>query len=210
MTGERPEEGAGGLPEDIIPLDVAYPIWERVFTVSPLVVVGTREGETYDLAPKHMVTALGWDNHFGFVCTRRHGTYRNAVNEGEFTVSFPRPDQVVLAGLSAAPRDDWHGHKRTLGALPTFDARVVNGVFLAESHLFLECRVVRVVDGFGENSLLAGRVVAAYVRRDALRASEVDDAETLRRAPLLAYLHPSRFATIEQSHPFPLPAGFRR
>lgn len=139
MTGERPEEGAGGVPEDIIPLDVAYPIWERVFTVSPLVVVGTREGGTYDLAPKHMVTALGWDNHFGFVCTRRHGTYRNAVNEGEFTVSFPRPDQVVLAGLSAAPRDDWHGHKRTLGALPTFEARVVNGVFLAESHLFLEC-----------------------------------------------------------------------
>ena len=57
-------------------------------------------------APKHMVSPLGWQNFFGFVCTPRHRTYQNIRREGAFTVTFPRPSQVVLTSLSAAPRDD--------------------------------------------------------------------------------------------------------
>ncbi|NIP58001.1 MAG: flavin reductase, partial [Gemmatimonadetes bacterium] len=55
--------------EKMISVNVTRPIWERVFTVAPLVVVGTREGEAYDLAPKHMAMPMGWTGHFGFVCT---------------------------------------------------------------------------------------------------------------------------------------------
>ena len=32
-------------------------VWERVFTVAPLVIVGSKETDgTYDLAPKHMAS----------------------------------------------------------------------------------------------------------------------------------------------------------
>ncbi|MEO1400961.1 MAG: hypothetical protein AAFV72_06845 [Cyanobacteria bacterium J06635_1] len=38
----------------LIPLDVQRPIWDRFFSVAPLVIVGTREPDgKYDLAPKH-------------------------------------------------------------------------------------------------------------------------------------------------------------
>ena len=61
-------------------LDLSSPIWDGFFTVAPLVVIGTREPDgSDDLAPKHMVTALGWDNIFGFVCTESHGTYRGVA-----------------------------------------------------------------------------------------------------------------------------------
>lgn len=198
------------LPSDFETLGGHAALQGRVFTVSPLVVIGTQEGERHDLAPKHMATFLGWSGHFGFVCTRRHATYRNAERTGEFTVSFPRPSQVVLAGLAAAPRVGWEGDKPLLEALPTHRATVVDGVFLADSYLCLECRLVRTVDGFGENSLVAGRIVTAHVHRDALRSSEAEDGDLLRESPLLVYLDPGRFATVGDTRPFPFPAGFRK
>jgi flavin reductase (DIM6/NTAB) family NADH-FMN oxidoreductase RutF len=186
------------------------PIWERVFTVSPLVVVGTRERDgTYDLAPKHMALPLGWENYFGFVCTPRHGTYHNARREGVFTVTYPRPTQVVLTSLAAAPREDGR-RKPSLDALPTFPASEVDGVFLEDGYLFLECALERIVDDFGENSLICGRVLAAHADHDYLRVSERDDQDLIHASPLLAYLSPGRHATIERSYSFPFPAGFMR
>lgn len=194
---------------DPVSLDLERPIWGRFFSVAPLVVVGTREPDgDYDLAPKHMVCPLGWGPYFGFVCTPRHATYGNVRRERAFTVSFPRPDQVVLASLAASPRCD--DVKEILRGIPTVAAEVVDGVLLEEAYLVLECELDRFVDGFGENSLIAGRVVAARVDRKALRASERDDAETLADCPLLAYLHPDHFSEIRQGRALPLPAGFRR
>src|SRR5207342_3425489 len=60
-------------------------LWERVFTVAPLVIVGSKEADgTYDLAPKHMAMPLGWRRRYGFVCTPRHRTYRNIERHGVF------------------------------------------------------------------------------------------------------------------------------
>ncbi len=193
----------------LVTLDAERPIWEHFFTVAPLVVVGTREGEGYNLAPKHMATPLGWGRYFGFVCTPRHATYHNAKHWGAFTVSFPRPTQVVLASLTASPRCDAPGHKPVLDALPTFPAEFVDGVFLQNAYLFLECEFDRVVDVFGPNSLVVGRIVAAYVHEDALRQSEVDDQQILRKALLLAYVSPGRYAALAESYTFPLPADFQ-
>lgn len=194
----------------LVSLDPAQPIWERVFVVAPLVVVGTREPDGGpDLAPKHMATALSWENHFGFVCTPRHGTYRNARREGAFTVSFPRAEQVVLTSLAAAPRCD-DDTKPALAALPTFPARVVAGDLLRDAYLHLECELERVVDGFGDNSLIAGRVVAAHVAEDALRDPDRDDGDVVAGSPLLAYLHPGRYASVSESFSFPYHAGFSR
>jgi flavin reductase (DIM6/NTAB) family NADH-FMN oxidoreductase RutF len=95
--------------------------------VAPLVLIGTKEKDGYDLAPKHMATPMGWENYFGFVCAPRHRTYQNIKHERVFTVSYPRPTQLVLTSLAAASRcgDD---AKPSLLALPTFPASQVVGV----------------------------------------------------------------------------------
>ena len=101
-----------------IPVSTETPIWSRFFTVAPLVIVGTREGDGHDLAPKHMAMPLGWDNYFCFVCSPQHATQSNAQRTGQFTVSFPRPEQIVEASLAAAPREE-DSSKPSLAAIPT-------------------------------------------------------------------------------------------
>lgn len=194
----------------LIELDTAQPIWDRFFWVAPLVLVGTMEEHSgHDLAPKHMAFPMGWDNYFGFVCTPRHHTYSNIRRDGVFTVSYPRPTQLVLASLAASPRCD-DEEKPCLNALPVFPASRVNGVLLKGSSAFLECELDRIVDGFGVNSLIVGRVVAAHVAEDAERFCDGDDQTLVHDAPLLAYLHPGRFATIGDSYSFPFPAGMKK
>lgn len=201
--------GGGPAGGEMVDLAVDTPIWERFFLPAPLVVVGTKEGEGFDLAPKHMAIPVGWENYFGFVCTPRHGTYHNAKREGAFTVSVPRPSQLVVTSLSAQPRDA-SGATRGIDLLSTEPARVVEGVLLRDASVHLECELDRVVDGFGVNSLVVGRVVAARVRADSIRASEASDAELLERSPLLVYLPPGRFAEVSSTKAFPFPADFRK
>ncbi len=201
--------GKGRTEDGLVDLGVDNPIWERFFTVSPLVVIGTREGGHLDFAPKHMATRLGWENFFGFVCTPAHSTYQNIVQEKCFTVSFPRPDQIVLASLAASARTT-DCRKPALAALPTFPARRIEGAFLRNSSLFLECELDRFVDGFGANSLIAGKIVEAHAPEEVLREAELDEGAMIHDSPLLAYLDPGRFARIEESYSFPFPRDFER
>ncbi|NCF67871.1 MAG: flavin reductase [Anaerolineaceae bacterium] len=196
--------------EQIIPLSLEHPVWDRVFTVAPLVVIGTREPDgAFDLAPKHLATPLSWKNHFGFVCTPRHATYQNIKREGVFTVSYPRPTQMVLTSLTAVPRED-DGSKPALALLPTFQARQIEGVFIEDAYLYFECELDRIIDGFDINSLIASRIIAAYAAADSLRQSDMDDADLLADAPLLAYINWGRFARIQDSFSFPFVSGFKR
>jgi flavin reductase (DIM6/NTAB) family NADH-FMN oxidoreductase RutF len=192
-----------------VPVPTDAPIWSRFFTIAPLVLVGTKEGEGHDLAPKHMAMPLGWDNYFCFVCSPEHATQVNAERTGEFTVSFPRPGQIVETSLAAAPREA-DSSKPSLAAVPTFPAREVDGVLVQDAYLWLECRLDRIIDGFGPNTLVIGRVVAASVEEGALRASDSDDADLIREQPLLAYLSPGRFASVSESFSFPFHANFKR
>ena len=114
--------GRPAAKQDLIELDISQPIWERFFWVAPLVLVGTREQDgKHDLAPKHMATPMGWENYYGFVCTPRHHTYSNIEREGVFTVSYPRPSQLVLTSLAASPRCGAE-EKPALSVLPVFPA----------------------------------------------------------------------------------------
>lgn len=190
-------------------LDVSQPIWDRVFLVHSLVVIGTKEANgEYDLAPKHMVTPMGWQNYFGFVCTPKHSTYQNIKRENVFTVSYPRPDDIVLTSLTATTRCD-DDSKPSLQLLPTTRANEIDGLFLDDSYLNLECSLDRIVDGFGENSLIVGRIIAASAHHDALRSSDQDDSEAIYHSPLLAYIAPGRFAEIKESYSFPFPKEFK-
>ncbi|MGZ5315720.1 MAG: flavin reductase family protein [Solirubrobacterales bacterium] len=193
----------------IVPVPTDSPIWSRFFTIAPLVLVGTREGEGHDLAPKHMAMPLGWDNYFCFVCSPEHATQRNAELTGEFTVSFPKPGQVVEASLAAAPREA-DSSKPSLAGVPTFPAREVDGVLVRDAYLWLECELDRILDGFGPNTLIIGRIVAAAAEEEALRVSDADDADVIRERPLLAYINPGRFASVSRSYSFPFHANFKR
>jgi flavin reductase (DIM6/NTAB) family NADH-FMN oxidoreductase RutF len=195
---------------ELVELDTGSPVWDRFFWVAPLVLIGTMETDGRpDLAPKHMALPMGWENYFGFVCTPSHHTYANARRDGAFTVSYPRPEQLVLTSLAASPRCE-NEAKPALEALPVFKASHVSGVGVVGCAAFLECELERIIDGFGRNSLIVGRVVAARVAGDMLRLREGDDAALIHDAPLLAYLNPGRFAAIGDSFSFPFPAGMKK
>jgi flavin reductase (DIM6/NTAB) family NADH-FMN oxidoreductase RutF len=198
------------LHDRVVTLDPGTIVWERTFTVAPLVLVGTVEADgRQNFAPKHMAFPLGWEDYFGFVCAPHHRTYQNVVRTEVFTVSYPQPSQVLLTALAASPREE-DDTKPSLAAMSTLPATQVPGGFFEDSYLFLECRLLRILDGFGRNSLIAGRIVAAHVHVDALRSAERDDHQLIGKSPLLVYLYPGRFARITQSYSFPFPAGFRK
>jgi flavin reductase (DIM6/NTAB) family NADH-FMN oxidoreductase RutF len=191
-------------------LGVDRPIWSRFFSVAPLVIVGSKEPDgTYDLAPKHMAMPLGWQNYYAFVCSPGHATYRNIRREHEFTVSFPRPTELIAASLSAAPRCE-DNTKPVLAMLSTQRASAVDGVLVSHCYLHLECALHSVLDGFGANSLIIGEVVAASADEDYVRMDDRDGGEQLFHSPLLAYISPGRYATIRHTAQFPFPEGFSR
>lgn len=197
--------------EELIPLPTDRPIWDRFFSVAPLILVGSKDedGPGFNLAPKHLAMPLGWDNFYCFVCSPRHSTYHNVRRHGAFTVSFPRPDGVLLASLAAAPRCEDRS-KPSLLALPTFPATRVDGVLVRGCCLHLECSLHSLLDGFGANSLIIGNVVAALAAPDAVRDCERDESEQIFHSPLLAYLNPGRYAEIRHSAAFPFHEGFSR
>jgi flavin reductase (DIM6/NTAB) family NADH-FMN oxidoreductase RutF len=196
-------------PDRLIELPVGADLWERVFTVAPLVLVGTKERNGWNFAPKHLAMPLGWEGFYCFACTPRHATYRNLQAHPEFTVSFPGTDQIIESSLAAGGRFEGDV-KPTLAAVPTAAARVVDGLLVDGCQLYLECELERIVDGFGPASLIVGRVVAASAAREALRGAEVDDADLVHTLGLLTYLSPGRFAVVRESLSFPYPVGFRR
>ena len=82
-------------------------------------------------------------------------------------------------------------------------------MLVKDAYLWLECELERIIDGFGENSLIVGAVVAASVDEGALRASDADDGDVIHASPLLAYLAPGRFAARRGELSFPFPVDFR-
>jgi flavin reductase (DIM6/NTAB) family NADH-FMN oxidoreductase RutF len=199
---------SGQNSSKLISLPLDRPIWDRVFSVAPLVLVGSKEENgKFDLAPKHMAMPLGLGIYFCFVCTPQHNTYHNIRRHGVFTVSYPRVGEVVYTSLAAAPRAEDQS-KPSLLALPTMPASSIDGVLVAGCYLFLECSLHSVIDNFDGFSLIIGRIVAAAADDEALRRREIDENDQIYRYPLLAYLHPNRLAEIRQSTAFPLPEGF--
>ncbi|WP_107670636.1 flavin reductase [Cyanothece sp. BG0011] len=194
----------------LISLDLGQPLWDRFFMVAPLVIIGTKEAdENYDLAPKHMAMPFGWDNYFGFICTPSHGTYQNIVREKAFSVSFPQPNQILLTSLTATARCE-NNQKPLLSILSTFPTTQIDSVYLEDSYLYLECHLDRIIEGFGDNSLIVGKIIAAQVKETALRRSDRDDQDILLDIPLLVYLSPGRYSIIDHSFSFPFHAQFHR
>ncbi len=195
---------------DIVTLQPEQPFFETLYTAAPLVIVGTREPDgADDLAPKHMAIPLGWGDYFGFVCTPEHGTYTNAERTGAFTVSYPRPENILEASLAAAPRDA-SGSKPSLEGIETVDAETVDAPAVADAYGVLECELDRIVGEFGRAELVVGKAVQKHVHTDAYRSDDIEPEELLDRAPVLAHLYPDRFASVSDTQAFPFPDGFQR
>lgn len=187
-------------------------MWNRCFTVYSLIIIGSKERDgSYNLAPKHMSMPLGSGPYFGFMSMPREITYQNIKREGEFTVSYPRPDQLVLSSLAASRSED-NDSDPVVEQIPTTEAKVVEGKFLEDSYFQLECNLSRMIGKFGEWEIIVGEVIAAYIHEGFLRGKqdEVNDGRKIRKHPLLAYLHPDRFGVVEESNAFPLPKDFKR
>lgn len=191
-------------------LNMEYPVWDQIFTVHPLVVIGTENKDSSpNFAPKHMAFPLGWDNYFGFVCTPKHTTYQNIKERGEFTVTYPKPDQVVATSLTASPRNE-ENEKPNLDTLETFEAMNIGGSFLKNGYAFLECKLIKFVDGFGENSLVLAEIVAARAWSNVIKNPSKTDNESIYNHPRLVYISPGRYAIIDETYAFPFPANFKK
>ena len=74
--------------------------------------------------------------------------------------------------------------------------------------LFLECEVDRIIDGFGDNSLICGRIVVAHAYRErAIRHEDVDDQDVIAGAPLLVYVSPGTLRAHRDDQLFSVPEG---
>ncbi|MEX2585310.1 MAG: flavin reductase [Balneolaceae bacterium] len=187
-------------------------LWNRFFTVHSLLIIGTKEKDgSFNMAPKHMAMPLGFGPYLGFMGTPRKTTYRNIKREGAFTVSVPRPDQLVLSSLTASPREK-DDTKPIIDAIPTVKAKKIVGQFLENSYLQLECTLHEILGKYGEWEIIVGKIVAAYVHPEALRkeGDDADDNKLIHKSPLLAYLHPNQYSVIKKSNHFPLPKDFKR
>ena len=205
---DRPSHPPGH--DRLVELGTRAPIWDRFFTIAPLVLVGTCEADNNDdIAPKHMACPMGWQNYFGFVCTPSHGTYQNIARDHVFAVTFPKPAQWLETSLTASPRCE-DGGKPSLDLVDTVRTPTVDCPVVKDGYLYLECELDRFVDGFGPNSLIVGKVVAARVDPDYLRAHERDDQELVHNGPLLGYVSPGRFAVIRDTRSFPFPKDMKR
>ncbi len=194
---------------DLFTLRAEQPFFEKLYTASSLVIVGTREADgSDDLAPKHMAMPLGPTGHFGFICTPAHSTYHNAKRAGGFTVNYPRPDSILEATLAAGPRES-DGSKPSIRGLDTVDAEVVDGPAIADAYGILECELDRTIPGFGSYELVIGTIVAKHADPAVYRGTETEPEMVLDSAPVLAYLYPDRFASISESQAFPFPEGFQ-
>lgn len=196
--------------DHVVTVPTDQSIFEQAFAAYSVVLVGTRESDgSMDIAPKHMITPLGFSNYFGFVCTPAHRTYQNINRTEEFSVSYPRPEAILSISFSAEQRNK-EGDKPNLDSLETVPATTIDADLVRNSYCFLECKLEEVSDRFGNNSFIAGEIVAQHVHQDVKRSPERDDNEIINQYPILTYLHPGRYAEIDDSHAFPFPRDFHR
>ena len=196
---------------DFISLDIKESIWEHFYTVAPLVVIGTKEDQGFDLAPKHMVTPLGFSNFFGFVCTPRHKTYHNIKKHARFSVSFVKPDQILLSSLAAIPRCEVKDFSHEItNQIPTVTSNDGGSIFLKDSYVMLDCSSYKIIDGFDDYSLITGKINSAKVHKNYKIISDEGDQKQIYDHPLLAYIAQGRFASIKETLSYPYPKGFQR
>ncbi len=105
-----------------------------------------------------MATPLGFSDFFGFVCTPRHNTYHNIKKHSRFSVSFVKPDQILLTSLAATPRCAVKDFPEEItNHIPTVTLNNGASIFVKDSYVMLDCSLYKIIDGFDDYSLITGR-----------------------------------------------------
>ena len=197
--------------KDFISLNVKESIWEHFYTVAPLVVIGSKEEQGFDLAPKHMATPLGFSDFFGFVCTPRNNTYHNIKKHLRFSVSFVKPDQILLSSLAAMPRCAVKDFPQEItNQIPTITLNNEASIFVKDSYVMLDCSLHKIIDGFDDYSLITGKIEQAMVHKNYKIVSDEGHQKQIYDHPLLAYIAQGRFASIKETLSYPYPKDFQR
>jgi hypothetical protein len=113
-TAARP-----ALDRGLVQISTATPIWERFFTVAPLVLIGTQEEDGYDIAPKNLAMPLGWKKRRAQL--RRFGILAVELTKLEYFVRRVRGsgvgDHLYARPAERAPRAPFQlviGHMDTV------------------------------------------------------------------------------------------------
>ena len=191
-------------------IDIDDGFWNRFYLPFSLVLIGSVEGDHYNLAPKHLAMPLSWKNDFGFICTPSHKTYQNIKLTKTFTVSYPQADQLAIASLASSPRSENDKDKQIISQLATRPAKVIDGIVLERAFLVYECELTKIYDDFNDNSLIAGKILKAYADEDYLIHQDQDNQRMIYSHPLPVFLYPDRYTLIEKTSAFPFPIGFKK
>jgi len=167
-----------------------------ITTVSPSGVV--------NVAPKTQVMPVGRHNYWGFACCKQHHTYTNVVEQGEFVVNMPGLE--LIGKISDASQEFPEGTDELaaigLCRFPSLQVRVPS---ITECGVHIECVRHTVLDAFGGDSLIIGRVVAARVDSELMLAPQ----HTMSKKPLLVYVHPNHYTIIRDFAPFAFPPNYK-
>jgi len=157
-----------------------------------------------NVAPKTQAAPVGRRNFWSFACTPSHHTHKYIEAGGEFVINIPGPELIKNISLAARrfalDEDEIRGSELT--AMPS---REVSPPSIAECRVHLECRLHRIVEGLGEDSLIIGRVVAASADSDIIDPSP----DSLQRHPLLVYVYPDHWTMVKEAERFRFPAEYK-
>ena len=140
-ASRQDDERIRNRTKHIIELDAGKPIWDRCFMVAPLVLVGTRDEDgSLDLAPKaHGVPdgLAGTTSGLSAAPVTRHtSTSSEPASSRSAIPSLPR----YFTQVSPRHRATRVVRRPSCRAFPTFPAKKVDGEFIEDAYLFLECR----------------------------------------------------------------------
>jgi len=157
-----------------------------------------------NVAPKTQVMPIGRKNYWAFACCGSHHTYQNVVQQGEFVINIPGPELIDHISRSSADFPLGTDEIKAAG-LTALSSKIVVPPSIAECRVHIECRRYQVLDGFGNDSLIIGQVIACFGDSGFVST----DPAILREYPLLAYIHPNHYATIDRVERFSFPRNYK-
>jgi len=180
--------------------------------VSPVILVTTVNADgSLNVAPKTQNMLVGKEGRiFMFVCTPNHHTYQNIERTGEFVVNYPTPELVENVAASASVFEDGADEVADSGLTATPSLKV-KPPRIKECPVHLECELAEIRE-YGPYGFVVGKVVAASGNEEIVLAANMDTAEFSKRLaqnPLLAYVYPNHFTSVNECRKFVYPKNYK-
>lgn len=180
------------------------------FTVKPIILVTTLgSNELPNVAPQTQCMSVGrHEEYFAFVCTPEHHTYQNTKANKEFVVNYPGPE--LIEKVSAASQSAENVDEVALSGLTSIPSLIVKPPRIKECMVHLECKVMDIKD-LDNGSIILGKVVARSANREVSfkKGMAEESINLLSMHPLLAYIYPDHYASINTAEKFIFPKNYK-